>query len=185
MTTIRIADQGLRRASQALADAPRVTRSQVEQLIRTAQDGGRVSSAERKDLAAILGMLQDRMTADARQTLQQFLGMEQSAVPAVQGPASGLGPVQLQMQQLQGNVSDTSVQTQTPVTPAPTHAMAATPSLPPPGPVGTGYLEPRTVSEHAMWGRTAGLHVGDSSLKDAVTMDVEGLRYLGRGAPAG
>jgi Holliday junction resolvase RusA-like endonuclease len=70
---MKINDQGIRTAFAAISKDNRITRPDVEKLIKAAYDSARVTSTEKADLQRILAEKSDQFTAPAKAALENFL----------------------------------------------------------------------------------------------------------------
>jgi hypothetical protein len=74
MSDIKFRDQGLRRTFAGMMNDNQITKAEVDKLIESTKDGPGLSKTERKDLQKLLTKAGDRFDADAKQSLESYLG---------------------------------------------------------------------------------------------------------------
>jgi len=84
MTSIR--DKGLRNLLPSIIADNKIDRADVDKMIEVAKDGAGLSKTERKDFATILREHGDKFDADAKATLEAFLGGTTPTPPPGPGP---------------------------------------------------------------------------------------------------
>ncbi|TNE43556.1 MAG: hypothetical protein EP343_32590 [Deltaproteobacteria bacterium] len=100
---MNIKDPGLRRTFEGMLNDGVIDKNEALRMLQSVSDYGVVTETEQADLLRILNELGDSMTSDAKQTLEQYLGVAPSTPPAdAPPPQGGTSALNVTLQALQG-----------------------------------------------------------------------------------